>query len=320
MSGTSGPGERPLVGVSSCLLGERVRYDGNHKRDLFLTDRLGAFVDFEPVCPEVECGLPVPREAMRLVESSGGIRLVTRSTGRDFTQLMLSWARERIAGLAALPLCGFVFKSRSPSSGIRGVKRYTPDGKPAKTGAGLFAGLFKEAFPLLPAEDEGRLRDSGIRENFIERIFVAFRWRELVARGMSRGALVDFHTRHKLLLMAHSPSAQSELGRLVAGTGDVESLYMSYHRTLMGAMALKATAGKNANVLQHMAGFFKKVLGPREKEELSRLISSYRTGLVPLVAPLTLISHHVMLHGPAWLEGQVYLNPHPMELMLRNHV
>lgn len=318
MNATSGPGDSPMVGISSCLLGNQVRYDGGHKLDHFLRDRLGSFVRFVPVCPEVECGLPVPREAMRLVNTGGEIKLLTRKTEKDITPQMSAWAEKRITDLKKLPLCGFIFKSKSPSSGMRGVKVYTDRGGVNKTGVGIFAKAFMEAFPNLPVEDEGRLNDDGIRENFIERLFVMHRWQKMLHEGFTRGKLVEFHARHKLILMAHSPAGLSELGRMVAA--ETPALISDYQKKLMQTLALKATVKKNTNVLEHIAGYFKKVLNPKEKAELVSVTADYHKGLVPLVVPLTLLKHYVMLYGPPYLESQFYLNPHPMELMLRNHV
>ncbi len=319
MSAISGPGDTPLVGVSSCLLGNQVRYDGGHKLDHFLRDRLGSFVRFVPVCPEVECGLPIPREAMRLVNTGGETKLLTQKTQIDITPRMSSWAEMKITDLKKLPLCGFIFKSKSPSSGMKGVKVYTEKGGVTKTGVGIFAKAFMEAFPDLPVEDEGRLNDDGIRENFIERLFVMHRWLKMLDEGFTRGKLVEFHARHKLILMAHSPTGQTELGRIVASTLETPALIRDYHKKLMQTLALKATVKKNTNVIQHIAGYFKKVLNQREKAELVSVTADYYNGLVPLIVPITLLKHYVMLHGPAYLENQFYLNPHPMELMLRNH-
>jgi len=319
LSATSGPGDTPLVGVSSCLLGNQVRYDGGHKLDRFLRDRLGSFVRFVPVCPEVECGLSIPREAMRLVNTGDAIKLLTQKTQTDITPQMTEWAGQKIEGLKELPLCGFIFKSRSPSSGMKGVKVYTDKGGVTKTGVGIFAKAFMEAFPDLPVEDEGRLNDDGLRENFIERLFVMHRWQKMLHEGFTRGRLVEFQARHKLILMAHSPAGQTELGRIVASTLETPALIQDYHKKLMQTLALKATVKKNTNVLEHIAGYFKKVLNPKEKAELVSVTADYHNGLVPLIVPITLLKHYVMLYGPAYLENQFYLNPHPMELMLRNH-
>lgn len=312
------------LGVSRCLLGERVRYDGGHQLDRFISDTLGRFVEFVPVCPEVECGLPVPREAVRLAGDPARPRLVGRESGRDYTERMESWASRRLDVLAGEGLCGFIFKSGSPSSGMERIRVHpaTGQGQPLSyKGVGVFARMFMERFPLLPVEDDGRLHDMRLRENFIERIFAARRWREVLARP-SQGALVDFHTRHKLLVLAHSPEIYRQMGRLVAGgraRAEAE-LFPLYEEQLMRALALMATPRKHANVLTHCLGHFKKRLGPDEKQEMLEVIESHRAELVPLIVPVTLLNHYVRKYGNAYLAGQVYLNPHPAELKLRNHV
>jgi len=310
------------LGISSCLLGENVRYDGNHKLDRYLRDIVGPFVTWVPVCPEVDCGMTVPREAMRLVGDPARPRLVTRSTGIDLTDQMETWAMRRVRELEKEDLCGYVFKSKSPSSGMAGVKVYSEKGHPAKKGSGIFARIFMDHFPLLPVEDEGRLNDAGLRENFLERVFVFARWRALLEAGGSLGALVDFHACHKLLVMGHSPKHLRLLGRIVAeGKGRKKAeLHADYLSTLTDALKLKATVPKNTNVLQHVMGYFKKDLSPDEKQELLEVIERYRRGLVPLVVPVTLLNHYVRKFDEPYLKGQVFLDPHPAELMLRNHV
>ncbi|MBU2489096.1 MAG: DUF523 and DUF1722 domain-containing protein, partial [Proteobacteria bacterium] len=205
--------DRVRIGVSACLLGEKVRYDGGHKRDPFITKTLSAWFEFVPVCPEAECGLGVPREAMHLTGNPESPRLVTRTTGRDLTDRMLSWARARLDGLAEQDLCGFIFKSRSPSSGMERVPVYTEAGMSVRRGRGLFAAAFMDRFPRLPVEDEGRLSGMGIRENFIERVFTLRRWRDLLDRDPSVRGLMGFHAAHKLLIMSHSPRHMREMGR-----------------------------------------------------------------------------------------------------------
>lgn len=310
------------IGISSCLLGTAVRYDGGHKHDRYLTDTLGQWFDYLPVCPEVECGLPVPREAMRLVGDPATPRLVTVNSRVDHTDQMVRWAGERLRELAHEALCGFIFKSRSPSSGISGVKVYTKEGVPARRGAGIFGGMFVKRFPRVPVEDEGRLYDPVLRENFLERVFVYKRWTDLAGGKMTIGKLVAFHSDHKLLIMAHSPRHYSALGRLVASAkgrtvGEVADAYITL---LMEGLKLIATARKNANVLQHIMGYFKKALTPQDKRELLEVIESYRTERVPLVVPLVLIGHYLKRYPDPYLARQVYLHPHPQELMLRNHV
>jgi uncharacterized protein YbgA (DUF1722 family)/uncharacterized protein YbbK (DUF523 family) len=310
------------LGISSCLLGAKVRYDGGHRWDRFITDTLGWYVEFVPVCPEVESGLPVPREAMRLVGDPEKPHLLTVRTGIDHTDRLSTWAQKRVEELAEQDLCGFIFKSKSPSSGMERVKVYNDQAVPAAVGVGIFARIFKARFPLLPVEDEGRLHDPVLRENFIERLFCYQRWRELVAQGASRGALVTFHTRHKLQIMSHSPKHYRELGKLVAQAGEtpITQTYDRYQNLFMEALRLKATAKKNANVLYHLMGYFKKQLTTDEKQELLEVIESYRREYVPLIVPVTLINHYVRRYDQPYLKEQFYLQPHPLELKLRNHV
>jgi uncharacterized protein YbgA (DUF1722 family)/uncharacterized protein YbbK (DUF523 family) len=274
-----------------------------------------------PVCPEVECGLPVPREAMRLEGDASAPRLMTVRTRVDKTRQMLDWAVRRVKELEGEDLCGFVFKANSPSSGMERVRVYDAHGVPRKIGSGLFARAFIEHFPLLPVEDEGRLHDPGLRENFIERIFCLTRYRRMRAAAGSRSALVAFHTDHKLLLMAHSAELMRAAGALVAHAREYRptDLLARYEALLMKALRLKATPRKHANVLQHMMGFLKKVLSPDEKRELLEVIDRYRLERVPLIVPVTLIQHYVRKYDDPYLKRQVYLAPHPIELKLRNH-
>ena len=310
------------LGISTCLLGENVRFDGGHKLDRFLTDTLGQYVDYVPVCPEVECGLPVPRESMHLEGDPDAPRLVTSRTKQDMTEKMVNWARRRVVELEKEGLMGFIFKSDSPSSGMERVRVYNEKGMPAKKGVGMFARAFMEHFPLLPVEEEGRLHDPKLRDNFIERIFALARWREVLAKGMTRGNLVDFHTRHKLLILSHNPKHYQMMGQLVARakTIPLRQLYDQYQSVLMEALQLKTTPKKNANVLQHMMGYFKDQLSPDEKQELLEIIELYRKEYLPLIVPITLIKHYVRKYDESYLKEQDYLNPHPIELQLRNHV
>ncbi|MCX7913114.1 MAG: DUF523 and DUF1722 domain-containing protein [Thermodesulfovibrionales bacterium] len=310
------------IGISSCLLGAKVRYDGGHKLDHYIRDTLGKFVTFISVCPEVEMGLQIPREPMRLVGDPNSPRLVTVNTKKDYTNQMLKWASEKVEELKEEKLCGFIFKSRSPSSGMRGVKVYTGSGMPPKTGVGLFAKYFMEQFPLLPVEDEGRLQNPELRENFIERVFVYKRWQDLTEDNWSSKNLISFHTDHKLLILAHSPKHYTQLGKIVseAGKKDKEELKKEYLFTLMSALKLIATVKKNTNVLYHILGYLKKFLTTDEKKELIDIISNYYKKLIPLIVPITIINHYVRKYNESYLKRQYYLNPHPLELMLRNHV
>jgi len=310
------------LGISTCLLGENVRYDGGHKLDHYLKDTLGRHVEWVPVCPEVEMGLPVPREAMRLAGRPSTPSLVTVRSGTDYTGRMMIWAEGRLEELAHLDLCGFVFKSRSPSSGMKGVKVYGESGIPSQAGVGIFARAFMEKFPLLPVEDDGRLHDPGLRENFIERVFVSRRWQDAFDQGGSLRDLITFHADHKLLVMSHSPRHYALLGRLVgdAKAKDFRDVRKEYIQLLMEGLKLIATTRKHTNVLQHIMGYFKKQLTADEKQELLEVIGSYHKGHIPLIVPITLLNHYVRLFGEPYLRRQYYLNPHPLELMLRNHV
>jgi uncharacterized protein YbgA (DUF1722 family)/uncharacterized protein YbbK (DUF523 family) len=309
------------LGISSCLLGNKVRYDGGHKFDPFLVNTLGQFVDFVPVCPEVESGFPVPREAFRLVGDANHPRLVTRQGGVDATPQMERWLEKKLPQLEKENLCGFVFKSQSPSSGMERVKVYSDKGMAEKKGVGIFARALMERLPLLPVEEEGRLQDIDLRENFIVRIFTYRRWQELQTDGATAGSLVEFQRRHKYLLMAHSPEMARRLGKLVARAGvePLPRLLPEYETLLMTALKQKATVRKNVNVLQHMLGYFKKQLDDFEKKELLAAIDNYHQNLIPLIVPLTLLKHYIDKFQQPYLKDQYYLAPHPLELKLRNH-
>jgi uncharacterized protein YbgA (DUF1722 family)/uncharacterized protein YbbK (DUF523 family) len=309
------------LGVSTCLLGENVRWNGGHARSRFVTDILSQFVEFVPVCPEVEAGFPTPRETFRLTGDPDHPRLVTTKTRVDHTEHMQQWAHKRVTALEKENLCGFIFKKDSPSSGLYRVKVYSGKGMPVKQGVGIFARAFTERFPRIPVEEEGRLNDPKLRENFIEQIFTMKRWRDRLAKTKRMGELVDFHTRHKLLIMAHSPDDYRSMGKLVA-TGkslSIEQLYDRYENLLLNALRLKTTTKKNANVLYHLMGYFKKNLSADEKQELLEIIDQYRKELVPLIVPVTIVNHYVRKYRQPYLGQQVYLNPHPVELKLRNH-
>jgi uncharacterized protein YbgA (DUF1722 family)/uncharacterized protein YbbK (DUF523 family) len=314
--------ESPIkIGVSSCLLGNNVRYNGGHAHDRFITGTLGEFVEFVPVCPEVECGLGIPRLTMHLKGDVDNPRLVTTKTGEDHTERMVSWAKKRLEELANENLCGFIFKKNSPSSGMARVKVFNDKGQPDNKGSGIFAGMFMRRFPLIPVEEDGRLNDPILRENFIEQIFTLKRWRDLTARGITRGNLVEFHTCNKMLIRSHSENHYRLMGKLVAGAKSMSpsTLYEQYEELLLAALRLKASVAKHTNVMLHMLGYFKKDLTTDEKQEMLEIIDAYRGEYVPLVVPLTLFSHYVRKYNQPYLKQQTYLNPHPTALKLRNH-
>jgi uncharacterized protein YbgA (DUF1722 family)/uncharacterized protein YbbK (DUF523 family) len=313
--------QRIKLGISSCLLGAKVRYDGKHRLNPFLKETLGQFVKWIPVCPEVECGLPVPREAMQLVGYPMNVRLLTIKKKVDYTDLMKEYTFSKIPSLREENLSGFIFKSKSPSSGMQGVDIYNSKGQPEFKGTGLFAEEVMCHFPLMPVEDDTRLHNSVIRENFIERIFVYKRWRELIQNKPVRNKLIEFHTRHKFLIMAHSPSVLIKLGNLVAWKKEIQELdlYNQYISVLMKGLKVEATLSKNVNVIEHLLGYLKKNLNQSEKQEFLEIVENYQQGLIPLIVPLTLIRHYGRKYKITYLNDQYYLNPHPAELMLRNH-
>lgn len=310
------------IGVSSCLLGNRVRYDGNHKHDRYITDTLGNFFEWVPVCPEVECGLGIPRESMHLIGNINDPHLLTIKSKTDHTKLINNWIAVRLRTIAGENLCGFIFKTKSPSCGLTDAKIFSPDGNMLRKGSGLFARAFQKKFPLIPVIDDGRLHNQELRENFIERIFVFARWKEYLKEKSGGPGLIKFHQNHKLLIMSHSPQKLKVLGELVANCGRkiTPDLQNQYIKILMESLSLAATVKKQTNVLQHIAGYFKKQLSSDQKLEILEVIETYHKGFVPLIVPLTLLKHYVRVLNEPYLKSQIYLNPHPMELMLRNHV
>lgn len=314
--------EKFRIGISSCILGNPVRWNAGHKLDKYLTNTLGQFVEYVPVCPEVEVGLGVPRESMRLVGAPGSPRLITFKSKTDHTDKMVRWARKRVRELEKENLCGFIFKSDSPSSGMIRVKVYNDKGMPHKVGVGIFAREFIDHFPSIPVEDDGRLNNPQIRENFIQQLFTMKRWRDICMGKRAMGKLVEFHTRNKLLLLSHSQKHYRLMGKLVAQGKQLPmgDLYRQYQDLLLDALKLKTTIKKNINVLQHLMGYFKKQLSGDEKQELLETFEYYRQEQVPLIVPITLINHYVRKYQQLYLKDQTYLHPHPLELKLRIHI
>jgi uncharacterized protein YbgA (DUF1722 family)/uncharacterized protein YbbK (DUF523 family) len=315
--------KNPLrLGVSSCLLGNEVRYNGGHSRNKFVVENLGQWFDWVPVCPEVEIGMGTPRPTIRLEAADEGIRLVSPSTGKDFTRQMSTFSGKRVRELKKTDLDGYIVKSRSPSCGMERIKVYGDKNVKRHNGVGIFTEVLMRLWPTLPVEEEGRLNDSKIRENFIERVFCRNRWRTMAKAGRSRRRLVEFHTAHKLLLHAHNEAGYRRLGRIVASAGQIsdQRLYDEYEQGFYETMKTPATVKKHRNVLSHAQGYLKRALGPAEKREIVGAIGDYAAGLLPLIVPLTLLRFNIRKHGIEYLAGQLYFDPHPKELMLRNHV
>lgn len=311
--------ERIRIGISSCLLGQRVRYDANHKLDTYITQTLGRHFEFLPVCPEVAIGLGVPRPPIRLVGDPNDPRAVgVKDPSLDVTARLAAYGRHQAERLGAIS--GYILKSRSPSCGMERVKVYGQGGA-GRPGRGVYAAAFMAERPELPVEEEGRLGDPTLRANFIERVFAYRRWQRLVEEGLTARRLVAFHTAHKLTLMSHGERGDP-LGRLVAraGSGDRRALGEEYPRRFMEILARPATRARHTNVLMHVLGYLRRSLDPEDRRELRELIEQYRTSALPLSVPTTLLRHHFRRHPDPWIARQVYLYPDPRELALRDAV
>ncbi len=311
---------RPRLGISACLLGQSVRYDGGHKRDPFCVDLLGPLVEWVPLCPEVEVGMPIPRPSVRLTGRAEAPSLIAERSGEDWTARMAAYAEQKVEQLRRLGLDGHITKKGSPSCGLERVRVWGSKGAPQRDGVGAFVAVLRRRLPLLPVEEEGRLHDPLLRESFVERVFAHARWQRLVKEGLSRGGLVAFHTAQKLAVLAHSPEGYRKLGKLVAGLKGkpLPELGETYAGLLMASLAVPATRGRHVNVLQHAAGYFKEAPAG-DRRELEEAISDFGRGHVPLVVPITLLRSAARRHATDYLLGQAYLDPDPRELLLRNH-
>jgi uncharacterized protein YbgA (DUF1722 family)/uncharacterized protein YbbK (DUF523 family) len=318
------PTHKPSIrmGISSCILGEKVRFNGGHKRDRYLTDVFGKYVEWVSVCPEVEVGMGIPRPTVRLVQIEDRLHMISQK-GKDYTEQMNRFTNTRTEVLASENLSGYILKSGSPSCGMERVRFYDADGVPRGRGGGLFAIGLMAKFPHLPIEDEGRLKDARIRENFVSRVFAYHRWMKLAETGLTRSGLVAFHQAHKYVLMAHNQEGARRLGRLVAQPhkhGPIEQLADAYFSEFMTVMKRTPSRRSHTNVLQHMAGYVSKLIDTADRNELTYMIDQYRTDRLPLIAPMIMLRHHVRKLDVAYLKDQVYLDPHPDELMLLNQL
>ncbi|AXJ06891.1 hypothetical protein CFN16_22990 [Pseudomonas fluorescens] len=311
----------PKIAISACLMGAEVRYNGGHKESRLCTRTLSEHFEFVPVCPEVAIGLGIPREPIRLVgdpEQPEALGTVDREI--NVTTPLAEYGEKMAAELH--DICGYIFMQQSPSCGLERVKVYHPNGAPLGNGRGIYAQAFCAAHPELPVEEAGRLNDPVLRENFITRVFAYSDWQQVLRKGLSRRALTDFHSRYKYLLMAHNPVQYKALGNLLGNMGrlDPEELGPRYFSELMAALKKCATRRTHSNVLQHISGYLKQVITAEDKQEVQRIIGQYRHGIVPLVVPLTLLKHHFRLHPDPYIAQQVYLQPHPENLSLRNAI
>ena len=308
------------VGISSCLLGEKVRFDGQHQRDEFVEKTLGQYFEFRAFCPEVAIGLGIPRRPIRLVAIDDAVRCVsTVDATLDYTQDLRDTANEQASWQQAL--CGYILKKSSPSCGMERVKVYDGD-RPRRDGVGIYAATLMENFPNLPVEEEGRLGDPVLRENFIQRVYVLSRWRALESEGLTVRGLVTFHARHKLILMSHCLNAYRALGPLVAGANkeNLQDTAKRYISELMAALKHRATRGRHVNVLQHIQGYLKQHLDADDKAELSDSIAQYLRAQVPLIVPITLLNHYFRKHPNDYIRDSWYMRPYPATMSLQNDI
>ncbi len=307
------------VGISSCVLGKSVRFDGGHKKNQFVTSELQSFFDFAPICPEVEMGLPVPRPAIRLTKLNGQLRLLeTNNKGRDHTERLIMYTKQKIETLASLGLCGYIVCAKSPTCGMERVRIYNGD-MPEKNGIGLYTQALMKHYPWLPVEEDGRLNDPVLRENFISRVYRLHDFRLHVESEPTAKNIIDFHSRYKLILMAHNPQSYKHLGQMVAKIADydIDDFIAEYRNLFMAALCHRVSRRNNTNVLMHIQGYFKRILSRQQKSELTKIIEDYRLGILPLLAPITLIKHYLNMYPDQYLNTQKYLEPYPQELRLR---
>ncbi|MCW9015023.1 MAG: DUF523 and DUF1722 domain-containing protein [Gammaproteobacteria bacterium] len=311
---------RPLLGVSACLSGKPVRFDKGHKKNKYILNDLSRYMDFVEMCPELEAGFGVPRPAMQLRKQQDEIRLVfSKQPDVDITQQMTQYAENRLAQLADLD--GFIFKSNSPSCGVFRVPVVVhKDGIRERTGTGIFAQLFQQNYPLIPVEEEGRLNDPALRENFFERVYAYRRWKGIESAGQNVQALIEFHAQHKFMLMARGSEYYQQLGRMVSGTTkkDLQHRRNAYIKRFMEVMQIVSKPGRQVNVLQHIMGYLKKTISSADKQELLSVFEAYRNKQTPLITPVTLLSHHLRINPQNYIVNQHYLNPYPEQLALRS--
>jgi uncharacterized protein YbgA (DUF1722 family)/uncharacterized protein YbbK (DUF523 family) len=309
------------LGISSCLLGNEVRHDGGHKRNIYATTTLSEYFTFRAFCPEMAIGLGVPRPTIRLTRTAEGIRLTgSDNPDLDITDDMNNWSQGAIDGMQ--DLSGFILKNNSPSCGMERVRVYDGNGVPSRGGIGLFADSLMKTRPWLPVEEEGRLNDAMLRENFIERVFVYYRWQRMISDGLTVSALMEFHKRHKFILLAHDEEEYRRLGPLIASVNkaNLQQIADEYLLRTMTCLKARASRKRHTNVLMHVMGFLKNKIDSDDKQELIEVMDNYRHGRVPLIVPITLMRHHLRRYPDEYISSQYYMAPYPEELMLRNMI
>jgi len=307
------------VGISACVLGERVRFDSGHKLSKFVTKELTPYFEFVSICPEVGAGMPVPRPTIRLISDEDRISLVeTKDPTKEHTKKVISYSQNKVVALEREKLCGYIVCAKSPTCGMERVKIYKKNSA-ENVGVGVFTNELMKAMPWLPVEEDGRLNDPILKENFITRVYTLKDFYHSMGGEPTLGKIVAFHSRYKLALMAHHPTSYKELGQLVANAKEhqIADFYLLYREGLMKAVSYRASRKNNTNVLMHIQGYFKRNLDKTQRQELRQIIDDYRVGLLPLLAPLTLIKHYLSAHPDSYLAKQAYLDPYPQELRLR---
>lgn len=322
MQGESQIIDRIPVGISSCLLGEKVRFDSGHKRSLYITNSLSDYFDFRPFCPEVEIGLGIPREPIRLVRigDDPAIRCVgTRTDTLDVTEQLDNIATAQFDWIAGMR--GYIFKKDSPSCGMERVKVYRKNA-PSKDGVGIYANRILQQFRHLPTEEEGRLGDPVLRENFIKRVFIYDRWMRLTSASFAKQDIIDFHTRHKLIFMSHNQNLTREIGQFLADIGDysAEEVATEYLQRMTKILKKPANRKNHTNVLKHIQGYLKRDLESDDRQEMAAVIEDYRLGRLPIIVPITLLRHHFRKCPNDYIDRSFYMRPHPSELMLQNQL
>ena len=314
--------QKPKIAISACLLGAEVRFNGGHKESRLCSQALSEHFDFVPLCPEVAIGLGIPRQPIRLIGDPAQPQAVgSVDSSLDVTRPLHDYGVAMAA--AHTDICGYIFMQKSPSCGLERVKVYQDGGRPAElSGRGIYAQAFCAAHPDLPVEEDGRLNDPVLRENFLTRVYAYGTWQQLLRAGITRRSLTEFHACYKYQLMAHHPEQYKILGNMLGNLGknDPREIAPQYFSELMKALKKCATRRTHTNVLQHISGYLKQSISPEDKQEVQYLIGQYLHGIVPLIVPLTLLKHHFRLHPDPYISRQVYLQPHPENLSLRNAI
>lgn len=306
------------IGISSCLLGHKVRFDSGHKQNSYINNTLSEYFDFVPFCPEIDIGLGIPREAIRLVLIDEKVHCVgSKTADLDVTQQLKDSAKQQFQWQKNLS--GYILKKDSPSCGMERVRLYKGN-MPDRIGVGIYAQVLMERFPNLPVEEEGRLGDAVLRENFIQRVFIYARWQKMVAQPFSMQALTQFHAQHKYIYMSHNQNLAKDLGRWLADAHKLESdeVLDYYLSNMMAMLKTRASRKNHVNTLQHLQGYLKNFISSDDKAELVEIITQYNDGLLPLIVPITLLRHHFRRFPNEYIMDSYYMKPHPKELMLLN--